>query len=176
VPLCKQFPFMHGHGHRIGVATMHTMAQKKEKEQLQRKILALTCIALIIALCAFAYATMLANYLWTTKINVTSSPGIKVEDENGLITFWNLGDIQIGFSKQKSVTIYNVGGGTVYILPGSLVTANLPVGVTVTWGITQVTTLGQGQSIQTWIKVSVDSTATPNPYDFTIEIDAFDSR
>ena len=132
-------------------------------------------ILLTITVFSAVYAVMLANYMWTTKINITGSPGIKVEDENGLITYWDLGDIQIGFSKQKTVTIYNVGGGTVYILPGSLVTANLPVGVTVTWGITQVTTLGQGQTIQTWIKVSADSTATPNSYEFTIEIDAFDS-
>jgi uncharacterized membrane protein len=142
--------------------------QKKTK-------LIIASLLLAIAFTSAACATMIANYLWTTHIVVTSSPGITVEDENGAIQYWNLGDVQKGFSKQKTVTIYNVGGGTVYILPGSLVTTNLPTGVTVTWGITGPVTLGQGQNIQTFIKVSVDSTATPNPYDFTIEIDAFDS-
>jgi hypothetical protein len=122
-----------------------------------------------------AGATMIANYLWTTHIVVTSSPGITVEDENGLIQFWNLGDIQKGFFKQKTVTIYNVGGGTVYILPSSLITSNLPTGVEVTWGITGPVTLGQGQTIQTWIRVSAGDNAVPNPYDFTIEIDAYDT-
>jgi hypothetical protein len=132
-------------------------------------------LLLAIAFTSAACATMLANYLWTTHIVVTSSPGITVEDENGAIQYWNLGDIQKGFSKQKTVTIYNVGGGTVYILPGSLTTTNLPTGVTVSWGITGVVTLGQGQCIQTWIRVSAGDNAVPNPYDFTIEIDAFDS-
>jgi len=139
-------------------------------------MLAVIGILLAITVFSLVYATLMASYMWTTKINVTGAPGLRCDDSNGPITFWDLGDVQQSFSKSKQLSCINTGGGTIYIIPTSLKTTGVPSGVHVTWTVDSAITLGQGQtSSAITLTISADSTATVGPCDITITIEAYDT-
>jgi len=148
-----------------------------------------------------AYAIFLANFVISSHVNITGTPGIQVSDQSGLLTSLEWGDLQYGSTYQHVITIQNVGQTAVWIIEGTTsslsTTPTLPSGVTLTWdlatavgtqqcntsnpngaGITgcmQLAPMGQAGSTSTTITMSLHATS-PAPIgslSFNIVVNAY---
>jgi hypothetical protein len=141
----------------------------------------LTALLLALACTTSAVlAVMVANWVIPSTVTITAAPGIEVynADGSGLCNQISWGDLQRGQTKTWGIFIKNSKGAmTLYIIPWmSLVAQNLPPGLTLTWSLDQVVALEPGQTTNIIaIKLTATDSAIEGPFNFVIEIRAFDS-
>jgi hypothetical protein len=132
---------------------------------------------LCLTLGAFASASIIANYLVPSNVNVIAAPGITCynTDGTGVTTSINWGDLQIGTSKTYGIFIKNTGGSNVWILPAqSLATQSLPSGLTLSWDLSQATQLAPGlQTGNIILTLTATSSAATESSSFNIIINAY---
>jgi hypothetical protein len=144
--------------------------------KISGKILAIVLgTALIVGV---ASASIIANFVVPTSVNVTVQPGIEVDlyPAGGRLTSLSFGDVQTGTSGQVQIIMINTGGNTVFIIPGQSLTTSPapPTGITLTWDLLATAQLNPAQSTSPiLLKLSVAATAPAGPASWTTTFNAF---
>src|SRR3990172_12227940 len=107
----------------------------------ERKLLAVLLISG--TLTGVAAASILANYIVPSHVSITSTPGIIVFDPTGPVTLFEWGDVQLGTSSSKTITVKNSqGSASLWLLAGSISSLStnpaLPPGVSMTWDLATI--------------------------------------
>ena len=103
--------------------------------------------ALATTMTTSVYAIYPANFVISSNVNITGTPGISISDSNGVLTTIQWGDLMYGAQSTHDIIISNVGHMQVWIIDGSTnsltTTPALPSGLTLTWNLANLVGLQQ---------------------------------